>query len=311
MRVAITGGAGFIGSHLVDACREAGDEVTVVDDLSTGKRSLVTAVPLVELDVGSAAGPLAEAFSGVELVYHLAALRAVERSVDDPVATDAANTRGTLNVLVAAHSAGVRRVVSTSSSSVYGGADVLPTPESTPLSPRSPYAVSKVAGEHYARVWSEVYGLETVSLRPFNVFGPRQDPRSRYAAVIPSFIDAYLSGRAARIEGDGNQTRDFTFVSDVVTAFRLAAAADAAKVSGRSYNVGSNRPISLLELIEMISHLITSGVEPQFVAPRAGDVRHTWADINAAREDLRYEPQTPFEEGLAQSVEWLRSVRED
>ena len=307
MKVLVTGGAGFIGSNLANACAVAGDEVIVVDDLSSGKKERIPEIELVEGDV---AAPEAweHHLEGVEVVHHLAARRAVLRSVDDPIGTDRANTLGTLAVLKAARDKGVRRVVVTSSSSVYGGTDVRPTPETTPLSPRSPYAVSKLAGEHYARVFAELFDLETVILRPFNVYGPGQPRDGMYSAVLPAFIEAVMLGQAPEVFGDGKQTRDFSYVDDVSRAFRCAASAPAA-ANGRAYNVAGGGAVSLLDLLELVRAETGLEVEPAFGPPRAGDVRHTLADISAADQDLGWTPAVRIEEGVRRTVEWWRSTQ--
>ena len=307
MRALVTGGAGFIGSNLVDALVEAGNDVVVLDDLTTGfADNISVAATLVEGEVSDPAA-VARAVAGCEVVFHLAAHRAVLRSVEQPLETDRANVGGTLAVLVAAREAGVRRVVCASSSSVYGGAEQLPTPETAPLLPRSPYAVSKLAGEHYCRVFWELFGLETVALRYFNVYGPRQRPDSRYAAVIPLFVDALLRGEPPEVHGDGLQSRDFTFITDAVAANLRAAEAPARQCAGRAYNVAGGASYSLLELIDILQGLIGVEVTPTRVAPRAGDVRHTRADITAAAADLGHRPSVSFLEGLARTVEWCRT----
>jgi len=307
MRALVTGGAGFIGSNLVDALVEAGDDVVVLDDLSTGfAANLHPAATLVEGEVSDPAA-VARAVAGCEVVFHQAAHRAVLRSVEQPLDTDRANVGGTLTVLVAARDAGARRVVCASSSSVYGGAEQLPTPETAPLVPRSPYAVSKLAGEHYCRVFWELFGLETVALRYFNVYGPRQRPDSRYAAVIPLFVDALLRGLPPEVHGDGLQSRDFTFITDAVASNLRAAEAPAQQCAGRAYNVAGGASYSLLELIGILERLIGVEATPSHVAPRAGDVRHTRADVAAAAADLGHRPAVSFEEGLARTVEWFRS----
>jgi UDP-glucose 4-epimerase len=310
VNVLVTGGAGFIGSHLVDALLAEGHRVRVLDDLSTGRPEDVD--PEADLLPGDVADERAvgEAVAGAEVVFHLAAHRAVLRSVEHPVETDRANTNGTVVVLRAALEAGVRRVVFTSSSSVYGGAQVLPTPESAPLRPRSPYAVSKLAGEHYCRVFSELYGLETVVLRPFNVYGPRQRADSAYAAVIPLFIDALLHGRGPVVHGDGRQSRDFTYVDDMVAACLAAARAPARVCDGRAYNVAGGASHTLLDLLAALGRIL--GVEPRPVhtEPRPGDVRHTLADTTAARRDLGHRPTVGFEEGLRRTVRWFAAQEE-
>lgn len=307
MRALVTGGAGFIGSNLVDALVGVGDDVVVLDDLSTGfAENIPTAATLVEGEVSDPVA-VARAVAGCEVVFHLAAHRAVLRSVEQPLETDRANVGGTLTVLVAARDAGARRVVCASSSSVYGGAELLPTPETAPLLPRSPYAVSKLAGEHYCRVFWELFGLETVALRYFNVYGPRQRPDSRYAAVIPLFVDALLRGVPPEVHGDGLQSRDFTFITDAVAANLRAATAPAQQCAGRAYNVAGGASYSLLELIDILERIIGVEVTPSLVAPRAGDVRHTRADIAAAAADLGHSPAVSFEDGLARTVEWSRA----
>jgi UDP-glucose 4-epimerase len=306
MRALVTGGAGFIGSHLVDTLLEQGHEVVVLDNLATGRRENVPdAAKLIEGDVSNA-DHVAGAVAGCEVVFHQAALGSVARSVARPLATDRTNVHGTLAVLSAAQRAGVARVVLASSSSVYGGATQVPTPEDAPLVPRSPYAVSKLADEHYARVFWELHGLETVCLRYFNVFGPRQRPDSEYAAVIPKFVDALVNRMPPEVHGDGLQSRDFTFVSDAVQANLRAVEADAVACAGKAYNVARGRPHTLLELLDVLAGHLDVGVQPRYATPRPGDVRHSHADVAAARRDLGYVPQVSFAEGLARTVEWFR-----
>ena len=305
MHVLVTGGAGFIGSHLVDALVERGDSVRVLDDLFSGSAENVNEA--AELITGSVADEalVRKAVSGAEVVLHQAAHRAVLRSVEDPLATDLANVHGTLTILKAAADAGTRRVVYASSSSVYGGAEQLPTPESAPTLPRSPYAVTKLVGEHYCRVFAELYGLETVALRYFNVFGPRQRPDSAYAAVIPLFIEALCTGEAPIVHGDGKQSRDFTYISDVVAANLAAATAPAELCSGRAYNIAAGEAYSLLELHAVLERILGVESAPAHTEPRAGDVRHTRADPSAARRDLGFECVVGFEEGLIHTVRWF------
>ena len=307
VRALVTGGAGFIGSNLVDRLIDDGHDVVVLDDLFTGFRENVH--PKAEFVEASIADEpvVRDAMTGVDVVFHQAAHKAVLRSVEHPLVTDLANTHGTLVLLKAALDAGVRRVVQASSSSVYGGADVVPTPESTPLYPRSPYAVTKVAGEHYAHVFAELYGLETVRLRYFNVYGPRQRPDSTYAAVIPLFIDALLSGTRPVVHGDGLQSRDFTYISDVVDANLAAATAPAGACSGKAYNVAGGDETTLLELLDVIGDLLGVTPEPEFTDPRPGDVRRSRGDGSAAARDLGFTTKVPLAEGMRATIEWLRS----
>jgi UDP-glucose 4-epimerase len=308
MRAFVTGGAGFVGSHLVDALVAAGHEVVVLDSLSTGYADNVN--PAARLVVGDVSDPdtVAAAMAGAEVAFHLAAARSVQRSVEQPLETDRVNTAGTLTILEAAREGGVRRVISTSSSSVYGGASPTPTPESAPVVPRSPYAVSKAAGEQYARIYWELHGLETVSVRLFNVFGPRQRPDSAYAAVIPLFIFALQAGQPPQVHGDGLQSRDFTYIDDTVSGFLAAAEAPAEKCAGRVYNIAGGGEHTLLDLLSALERIMQVGVEPVHVEPRAGDVRRSRADATAAREDLGWVAKVDFEEGLARTVEWFSAL---
>ena len=306
MRALVTGGAGFIGSNLADALLARGDEVVVLDDVSTGTRENVpSAARFVEGSITDA-DTVRDAVAGCEVVYHQAARGSVPRSIADPMATDSVNSGGTLTVLLAARDAGVRKVVVASSSSVYGGAAPMPTVESSPLLPRSPYAVSKLSTEHHTRVIGELFGFETVALRYFNVFGPRQRPDSQYAAVIPLFIDAVLDGRAPVIHGDGLQTRDFTFVADVVAA-NIAAAESSA--TGIAVNIAGGNRRTILDVLHAIEAATGQRSTPEHVEPRAGDVRASWADITVAREALGWDPVVPFEDGMARTVEWFRDHR--
>jgi UDP-glucose 4-epimerase len=305
MKILVTGGAGFIGSNIADALLTAGHDVRVLDDLSTGFAENVPArAELVEGGVADVEA-VTKAVDGAEMVVHLAAHRAVARSVEDPLATDTANTHGTLTVLKAALDAGARRVVYASSSSVYGLDPPMPTPETAPPRPLSPYGVTKLAGEHYCRVFAELYGLETVSFRYFNVFGPRQRPDSAYAAVIPLFIEALRRGEAPTVHGDGGQSRSFTYIDDVVAANLAALAAPAAACRGRIYNIAGDASYSLLELLAALGRILGVVPAPRFTDPRAGDIRDSRADISSARAHLGFEPRVEFEEGLRRAVAWF------
>lgn len=308
MRVLVTGGAGFIGSHLVDALVADGSEVVIVDDFETGIPANVN--PQARLVTGSITDEelVRDAMQGCELVFHQAAHKAVQRSVERPLITDLVNTHGTLTVLKAALDSGVRRVVHASSSSVYGGSATRPTHESEPANPRSPYAVSKLAAEHYCRVFNDLYGLETVALRYFNVYGPRQRPDSTYAAVIPLFVDALLNGRPPTVHGDGLQSRDFTFITDVIAANLAAARAPAESCAGHVYNIAGGASASLLDVLRILGDALGVDPSPQFVEPRAGDVRHSQADASAAARDLGFSTRVSLVDGLRQTVDWLRGL---
>jgi UDP-glucose 4-epimerase len=307
----VTGGAGFIGSHLVDALVADRHEVRVLDNLSTGDAANLAGVrdriELLEADVIDR-DAVQEASRGVDWVFHQAALASVPRSVADPLGTHRACVDGTLNVLLAARDTGVKRVVYAASSSAYGNSERLPKRESDLTAPLSPYAVAKLAAEHYCAAFTEVYGLETVQLRYFNIFGPRQPPDSPYAAVIPLFIRAMLSGNAPTIHGDGLQSRDFTYVDNAVQANLLAAATPG--VAGRVYNVACGRRFTLLEIVDAINRLLGTKIRPIFTDPRPGDVRHSEADITRAREELHYAPKVDVEEGLKRCMEYYRSTAE-
>jgi nucleoside-diphosphate-sugar epimerase len=310
MSVLVTGGAGFIGSNLVRSLLEHGHAVRVLDDLSTGRAENLDGarddVEFIEGDVRDPAA-VAKAVVGVEVVHHLAALPSVARSVDDPLTSHQVNVDGTLQLLLAAVDAGVRRLVYASSSSVYGDTPVLPKDEDMPVSPRSPYAAAKLAGEAYCRSFARVYPLETVCLRFFNVFGPRQDPRSQYAAVVPRFATRMLAGQPAEITGDGSQTRDFTFVANAVHACRLAADAGPEAV-GEAINVGCGDRVSVLDLVELINDLLPERVDPLFVAARPGDVRDSQASIAKAGRLLGYRPLADARQGVATTVRWFREA---
>ncbi|MFN7956374.1 MAG: SDR family oxidoreductase [bacterium] len=316
MRVLVTGGAGFIGSHLVERLLADGHFVRVLDDFSTGKRGNLELVSagapagcfeliegsLVDLDT------CRRAVEGVDGVLHQAALPSVPRSVRDPLGSNAANVDGTLNLLVAARDAKVRRMVQASSSSVYGNSPTLPKHEGMPTNPRSPYALTKLAGEVYARLFFELYGLETVCLRYFNVFGPRQDPSSQYAAVIPKFVFALLDGNPPEIHGDGGQTRDFTYIANVVDANLRAL--EAPKAAGEAMNVAAGTRTSLLEMLAHIQQILGTSIAPKHVESRAGDVRDSLADLTKVSQLTGYAPKIGLREGLERYVAWARSVRD-
>jgi UDP-glucose 4-epimerase len=307
----VTGGAGFIGSHIAEALVARGDRVRVLDNLSTGHRSnlahLAGKVELIEGDVTDAAS-VAAAVRGVDCVFHEAALASVPRSVEHPLDTNAACVTGTLTVLDAARRAGVRRLVYAASSSAYGDQPTSSKRETDLPAPISPYGAAKFAGESYCQAFWSTYGFETVAIRYFNVFGPRQDPFSQYSAVIPLFITAMLAGKRPTIFGDGHQSRDFTYIANVVHGNLLAADADADLVAGRTFNVANGRSTSLLELIAVLNELLGTKVEPVHEPARVGDVRESLADITQARSRLKYEPQVGFEEGLRRSIDYYRQV---
>jgi UDP-glucose 4-epimerase len=303
MRVLITGGSGFIGSHLVERLLLEGHEVRVLDNFATGRRENLIGlrgdIDLVEGDLQSYERAHT-AVRGCEIVFHQAALPSVPRSIQDPLTSNASNVIGTLNILGAARDSGVRRVVAASSSSVYGANPALPKREEMAALPISPYAVGKLAGEGYCRSFTEVYGLETVALRYFNVFGPRQDPLSQYAAVIPAFITALLDGRPPSIRGDGEQSRDFTYVENVVDA--NLAAMDSEGIAGRIFNVACGERITINRLVAELQEIIGTEIAPEFVAAQSGEVRHSQAEIGAAEAALGWRPTVPFREGLERTV---------
>jgi len=311
MKVLVTGGGGFIGSNLVRALLARGDEVRVLDNFSTGNRDnlagLERDVELVEGDLRSYERVHA-AVRGAEVVFHQGALPSVPRSVQDPLTTTAVNVEGTLNVLLAARDEAVRRVVNASSSSVYGNAGELPRTESQLPDPISPYAVAKLAAERFCTSFSRVYAMEVVSLRYFNVFGPRQDPLSQYAAVVPRFIRAVSDGRTVTVYGDGEQSRDFTYVDNVVAANLLAA--DAARVQGEAVNVATGGSVTVNELADTIGRLLPAAVEKTYEPEREADVRASWADLSEARRLLGYEPHVGLEEGLRRTIDFLRDREE-
>jgi nucleoside-diphosphate-sugar epimerase len=303
----VTGGAGFIGSHLAEELVRRGERVRVVDSLITGKRHNLAHIPRVEFIEGDLADPAVaqRAVAGVDYVLHQAAIPSVPRSVQDPVTSHRANVDASLNVLVAARDAGVKRVVYAGSSSAYGNAPTLPKVETMPAAPLSPYALQKFMAEEYCRLFRQLYGLETVTTRYFNVFGPRQDPSSPYSGVISLFISALVEGRQPTIYGDGGHTRDFTYVANVVDGVLRACTAPAA--SGEVINVATGGRISLNDLFTTLRDLIGAKVEPIYAESRAGDVRDSQADISKARRLLAYEPIVDFHDGLKKTVEWYRA----
>ena len=304
MKALVTGGAGFIGSHLTRRLIGDGHDVTVIDDLSTGRRENLSATNtrLVVADLSS--DPLDELVQKVDVVFHLAAVPSVPRSVAEPLRSHQAAATSTLRLLDAARNAGVGTFVNSSSSSVYGNVAKPPMREAMPTLPRSPYAVAKLAAEGYTRVFANLYGMRTVSLRYFNVFGPRQDPTSAYAAAIPRFITAYVRREPPKVYDDGRQSRDFTYVANVVEANVLAARAP--QLEGESINVAAGEPRSVLDLLHAIAEVFGYWLEPTFLPARPGDIRDSHADISLARELLHYKPVTGFAEGLRETIDWLR-----
>jgi len=302
-KVVVTGGAGFIGSHLALKLAERGNHVTIVDDLSTGRVENIAALLKTsgaELVRGSVTdlSLLQSVFSGASYVFHLAAIPSVPRSIEDPLGTHQVNVTGTLNVLMAARDNNVQKVVYASSSSVYGDTPTLPKREDMMPSPQSPYAVAKLAGEYYCSVFHQVFGLPTVCLRYFNVYGPRQDPLSPYAAVIPKFITSVLQGRPPIIFGDGSQTRDFTYVEDATEANILAVESDATGI----FNIGSGDRVSINELARLVLEILGKDLEPQHLEPRAGDIRHSLADIALAKT-FGYTPRHSLSEGVRRTID--------
>jgi nucleoside-diphosphate-sugar epimerase len=307
----VTGGAGFIGSHLACELARRGERVRVVDNLSTGKRKNLDVVAGAEFVEGDLADldVARRAVQGVDHVLHQAAIPSVPRSVNDPITSNRSNIDATLNILVAARDAGVKRLVYAGSSSAYGDTPTLPKHEDMAASPLSPYALQKLVGEQYCRMFTRLYGFETVTIRYFNVFGPRQDPSSPYSGVISLFISALVDGRRPTIYGDGEQTRDFTYVANVVDGVLRACQAPGA--AGETINVATGGRISLNQLFAELLALTAASVDPIYADPRPGDVKHSQADISKARRLLGYEPHVPFGEGLKKTLEWYRASQRD
>jgi len=308
----VTGGAGFIGSHVAEALLKKGEEVRILDNFSTGKRQNLSGVDhqveLIEGDIRNAA-VCREVMARAQYVIHLAALHEVPRSVEHPVETHDVNVTGILNLLVAARDAGVKRFVYASSSAVYGDSPLLPrSEEMVPLPTSSPYAVSKLAGEYYCLLFSHLYGLETISLRFFNIFGPRQDAASDYAGVIPKFVSALLSDTAPTIYGDGEQSRDFTHVMDCVAAVVRACHTDG--LSGEVLNIGTGKPTTVKQLCSLLQEIVHRKIPPCFGPPQPGDIKYDYADIKKASRLLSYQPQWDIEQGLAETAAWYSGRKE-
>jgi len=311
-KVLVTGGAGFIGSNLTEALLKQGHLVRVLDNFSTGKRENLifdeaySSLEIIEGDIRDLT-ICQRAMKDIEYVFHQAALPSVQRSVEDPLTSNSVNVEGTLNILLAARNAGVKRLIYASSSSVYGDTPTLPKNEEMPPNPLSPYALQKYIGEQYCRLFFQLYGLEAVSLRYFNIFGPKQDPTSIYSAVIPRFIDALLEGRPPIIFGDGEQSRDFTYIDNVVQANLLAMSA--AHLNGEAINIACGKRTSLNQLLNFLKEIVGSKVSPIYEEPRKGDVRHSLANIQKGKEILNYEPEVGIERGLRKTVEYFQKKR--
>jgi nucleoside-diphosphate-sugar epimerase len=306
----VTGGAGFIGSNIVEELLTQGAKVRIIDNFATGRRENLdpfkNKVDLREVDICDL-GSLKTAVRGADFVLHQAAIPSVPKSVIDPITSHNADVTGTLHVLWAAKEAGVKRIVYAASSSAYGDSPQLPKQEDMPSKPISPYGLMKHVGEEYCRLFSQLYGLETVSLRYFNVFGPRQDPSSQYSGVLSRFITAMLAGERPVIFGDGEQSRDFTYVSNVVQGNLLAC--HAPNAAGQVYNLACGRSINLNDVVRMLNRILRTDLRPVYDAPRVGDIKHSLAEISRATADLNYSPAIQFEEGLRMTVEWYRQQR--
>ena len=311
-KVLVTGGAGFIGSNLTEALLKQGHWVWVLDNFSTGKRENLVfdkeypSLEIIDGDIRDLA-VCRKAMKDIEFVFHQAALPSVQRSVEDPLMSNAVNVEGTLNVLLTARDEGVKRVIYASSSSIYGDTPTLPKQEEMPPNPLSPYALQKYIGEHYCRLFFQLYGLETLSLRYFNVFGPKQDPNSIYSAVIPRFIDAMLEGHSPIIFGDGEQSRDFTYIDNVVQANLLAMHVD--RLNGEPINIACGKRTSLNQLLAILYDIFGTKVSPIYQEPRKGDVKHSLADIRKGKQILNYEPNVGIEAGLKKTVEYFKDQR--
>ena len=309
--VLVTGGAGFIGSNLTEALLQKGHIVRVLDDFSTGKRENLIfdkkypSVEVIEGDIRDLR-TCQKAIKGTEYIFHQAALPSVQRSVEDPETSNAVNVGGTLNILLAAKEIGVKRVIYASSSSIYGDTPTLPKHEEMPSHPLSPYALQKYIGEQYCRLFYQLYGLETISLRYFNIFGPKQDPNSLYSAVIPKFIDALLKGSPPTIFGDGEQSRDFTYIENVVQANLLAMSTE--HLHGEAINIACGERTSLNQLLNVLKRILGSKLSPIYQEPRQGDVRHSLADIRRGKQILNYEPKVGIEIGLKKTVEFFQKA---
>jgi nucleoside-diphosphate-sugar epimerase len=309
MKCLVTGAAGFIGSHIAEALAQRGDTVRVLDSLITGKKENLSSVwdrlEFIEGDIRKPSDA-ARAVEGIDVIFHEAALRSVPRSVDDPISTNEINVTGTLQLLMASRTAGVRRLVYASSSSVYGDNLQYPQAESMRAAPISPYAVSKLAGEHYSVTFAKTFGLETVSLRYFNVFGPRQHPESQYAAVIPKFMEAAVHGQPLEVHWDGRQSRDFTYIENVVD--ETLRACEAPGASGMVFNGGTGARITLNQVLELLGKITGKKIQARYDPPRSGDIRDSQADITLARKALGYEPIVHFEEGLRRTWDWYKGA---
>lgn len=308
MKYLITGGAGFIGSNIAEKLVEKGEDVRILDNFSTGRREniapLLDKIELIEGDIRDLP-TVKEAVKGIDYILHQGAIPSVPRSIASPIESNEANANGTLNLLVAARDEGVKRMVYASSSSVYGDTPELPKKEDMRPNPLSPYAVAKLAGEHYCQVFFKIYGLETVCLRYFNVFGPRQDPTSQYAAVVPKFITAILLGKSPVIYGDGLQSRDFIYIENVICANLLAT--QSPEAPGKVYNMACQKRFTLLELIDVLNGILDTKIKPVHADPKPGDVKHSVADITRAKNELGFNVEVDFKEGLKRTIDWMKN----